>query len=193
MKMLQIEGARNVGKTFLIDRLNVGIDTYKFPFAKFFNDAYTDGVDLADKHIYNKKRELYYLTLGYDITILDLFKKGLIGQDLIVDRGILSNIIYGIQAERITFDDGLLYWKWLCKEYGEFFDILYIKADTKSDNRNKDMWNLYEQKETLKLYQDFFDVISDPVLVFDNKYDSGSVERFNRVVASIFETHEDIT
>lgn len=183
-KLVQIEGVRNCGKTYLVDRLNLGIKTYKFPFAKYFNESFTKNDDITTKVEMNSKKELYYLTLGYDITVLDLMKQGIITQDLIVDRGILSNIVYGVQSGRISFDEGQEAWNWLCKEYGEFFEIIYIHTDFRKDERNKDMWgDIYEREKSADLYQHFIRGTNTPQ--FQNKFDNESIIRFNDCIAEI--------
>lgn len=189
-KILMIEGARFVGKSYLVDNLNLGVQTYKFPFAKYFNDSFAKARAQEIKNDLNSKKELYYLTLGYDITILDLMKQGIITQDLIVDRGILSNIVFGIQSGRITKEEGQDAWDWLCTEYGEFFEIVYIHTEFKKDDRNKDMWgDIYEQQKTTDLYQQF--IMNTTIPSFENKFDAHSVERFNWCINRIlFEPDE---
>lgn len=192
MKLVMIEGARNVGKTYLIDKLTKGIQTYKFPFAKYFNESFAKEFSEAGKKELNSKKELYYLTLGYDITILDLFKNGLISQDLIADRGILSNIVFGIQSGRISISEGMDAWEWLCEEYGDYFEIVYVTTKPKEDARNKDMWDIYDQAETMNLYNTFIQAAGTHVYEFENQFDDRSVERFNSAIDNIFYEHEEI-
>lgn len=186
------EGIRNTGKTYLVDNLNVGVKTYKFPFAKYFKESFAKGCPDNMLKEWNSQRELYFLTLGYDITILDLMKQGIITEDLIVDRGILSNIVYGIQSGRIEQHDAKLAWDWLCKEYGEFFEVVYIHTEFKKDERNKDMWgDIYEQQKSSDLYQQF--IMNTTILSFQNKFDAHSVIRFNNCISRIlFLDHKTI-
>ena len=181
-----IEGARNVGKTYLIDKLTQGIKTYKFPFAKYFNECFTKDFNEDIKKKANSKTELYFLTLGYDITILDLFKNGLISENLIADRGILSNIIFGIQSGRIPMEEGVKAWKWLCKEYGDIFQIVYVTTELNEDRRDKDMWDIYNQAETMDLYNKFIEMSSNTVVFeFINTFDDISVKGFNDTISNI--------
>jgi len=191
-KLIQIEGARNVGKTYLIGKLTKGMPTYKFPFAKYFNECYTVDADDEKKKSMNSDRELYFLTLGYDITILDMFKNGLIGQDMIADRGILSNIIFGIQSGRISEWDGQRAWKWLCEEYGDIFEIVYIHTEPKEDKRNKDMWDIYDRDATMKLYDSFIESSRTHIYTIENKFDLHSIDRFNNLIDTILYEPEDI-
>lgn len=178
MKIKFIEGARNVGKTFLINSLN-NIQVYKFPFAKYFNDSYSLNKDPLSV---NSNPELFFLTLGYDITILDLCKQGIIKDDIIVDRGILSDIIFGIQSGRITMQTGIDAWNWLFKEYGEYFEIIYIHADIKKDERGKDMWTIYSQSDTDKIYNEFVNTCNINMKYYKNNFDNISVDNFSNFI-----------
>jgi len=189
---IQIEGARFTGKTYLIDKLTNGFQTYKFPFAKYFNESFAKDISIINKKELNSKKELYYLTLGYDITILDLAKNGLISQDLIVDRGILSNIIFGIQSGRISISEGIQAWEWLCTEYGDIFEVVYVKAKLNDDKRNKDMWDIYDQAETMSLYETFIRSVNTNIHIFENNFDIDSVNRFNTLIDDIFYKSKDI-
>jgi len=186
-KLIQIEGARCTGKTYLLNSLNLGVQTYKFPFAKYFNESFAKYQNQHIKVEMNSKKELYYLTLGYDITILDLMKQGIITQDLIVDRGILSNIVFGVQSGRITLEEGLRAWGWLCEEYGEFFEIVYIHTEFLKDERGKDMWDIYDRQKTTDLYQIFIQDTTIPS--FQNKFDADSVIRFNECINNLLFVH----
>lgn len=180
-KIIMIEGARNVGKTYLINSLE-NAQTYKFPFSKYFNESYTDGLPDSAKMNCNGEESLFYLTIGYDITILDLAKKGLLKTDLIVDRGILSDIIFAIQAGRIDYYNAIKAWNWLYTEYEDVFKIYYITTDLNTDNRNKDAWNIYDQKETMDLYNNFIEIgnrdFRYDIHVFKNNFDDVSVTKF---------------
>lgn len=183
MKIILVEGIRCVGKSYLIDNLDNDIQTYKFPFAKYFNDSFTKGLNDKEKKEANSKRELFYLTFGYDITLFDLMKNGIIKQNIIVDRGILSDIVFGIQSGRITLDDGQEIWQWICKEYSEYFEIVYIHTNSKEDNRNKDMWDIYDREKTSAIYQLFIQNIH--IHKFKNKFDKASVIAFNKCIEKI--------
>lgn len=165
-----IEGARNVGKTYLIDKLNKPV--YKFP----FKDVYTEYSSMSDSHI-NSNKELFYLNLGYDITLLDLVKNGQIKHDIIVDRGILSDIIFGIQSGRITKELGIKWWNYLCM-YEDYFETIYIYSKFEEDNRNKDMWEFYESEKTHQLYLEFMDEIDYEPIIFKNNKNKKSVNKF---------------
>ncbi len=190
-KLIFVEGARNCGKTFLIQSLSLGLQTYKFPFAKYFNECYARSVSqdadvINDRKVaLNGRKELFYLTLGYDITILDLYKQGIIKESLVVDRGILSDIIFGIQSGRIGKDEAVESWKWLESEYGEFFDIVFIESEIKKDDRNKDMWELYDASSTVKIYNDFLRLLNIRYHPVSNTFDQDGVRAFNETISNL--------
>lgn len=184
-KLIMVEGARNCGKTHLILNLQNGTRTYKFPFAKYYNECFAGPITREDKSSFNGKKQLFYLTLGYDITILDLYKQGIITEPLIVDRGILSDIIFGMQSGRICMDEAVESWEWLHKEYGEFFEILFIEAEIRKDERNKDMWELYSASETISIYQEFMERVSMRVTPVVNNFDEDSVVNFRKTIENL--------
>lgn len=184
-KIIIIEGARNVGKTYLIEKLGDVLPTYKFPFAKYFNESFTTDIDTDSKQALNGERELFFLTLGYDITIFDLAKKGLLRSDIIVDRGILSDIIFGIQSGRINEQTAIDAWNWLIQEYDDVFEIVYINAIYKEDDRNKDAWDHYNKDETIKLTIDFLDKVNYDVHMINNKFNISSVNNFRNGIIDL--------
>lgn len=180
--IIQVEGVRNVGKTFLLNTLNNSI-IYKFPFVKYFNELHTYNIENVKQQL-NNDPKLFFLTLGYDITILDLASKGLLKQDLIVDRGILSDIVFGIQAQRIDKEFGLIVLNWIIKNYGHIFKVVYIFSDNIIDNRNKDEWKHYNIIETNKIYHYLFDNLNITPIFFKNNFDKISIERFSQCIES---------
>ncbi len=184
-KLIFVDGNRNVGKTFLIDSLK-NITKYKFPFATYFNESYLPIMQGYDDELtmldVNSDRELFYLTLGYDITILDLFKKGIIKQNMIVDRGILSDIVFALQSNRISMEEAIGAWNWLNKEYSEYFEIVNIIAETKQDNRDKDAWTIYNAETTKKLTNDFLILSGMKTYTFVNNFNEESVDKFIKVI-----------
>ncbi len=190
-KIICIEGNRNVGKTYLINSLNIDDEhnyvKYKFPYVDFYNNCYTSHLT-DNKLIYNNHKELYYLTFGNDLTILDLFKKNLIDNNLLIDRGILSNIVFGIQAKRISYKEGKKCLDYIIEHYSHLMDIVYINSiKLTKDNRNKDIWQIYNQEETHKLYNQIITDYKDKLNIyeFNNMYDNDSVDKFNLLITDL--------
>jgi len=186
-KILMIEGSRGVGKTHLIKSLNMDNNIHKNPFANYFNYCFTHDFPTLNKVELNQKPEIHYYSLSYDLTILDLIKTNKINHNLIVDRGLLSSLVFGIQANRITFDQAKNQYKFVEQNYGNFFEIIYIIGNTDKDTRNKDMWSLYNNKETSDLYQKLIDELNIPVTYITNRYDKQSVEAFNSLIKTKFD------
>lgn len=169
-----IEGARNVGKTFLINKLKeLNMETYKFP----FKDVYTKYIQISPETNLNDDSELFYTTLGYSITILDLMRQGQIKHDIIIDRGVLSDLIFGIQSGRIDKKIAIEWWSHLF-EYEDLFKTVYIYSDNNKDNRNKDEWSFYDIDKTHKIYLSFMEEIDYKPIMFKNEYNEESVNYF---------------
>lgn len=172
--IIYVEGARNVGKTYMLNSIKNKIDLtqYKFPFVDFYNEYN------SDNNKSNSDVELFYTTIGYDLTLLDLVQKQIIKENIIVDRGILSNIIFGIQSKRIDLDTGIKWWNYLYTKYSDVFKIVYLYSDINEDNRNKDMWSFYDIQETHNLYLQFFNHINYEPIKIHNKYNISSENTF---------------
>lgn len=196
-KIIQIEGARNCGKTFLTRSLlqEVGEEfgeVYKFPFVDFYDNLFMEMNNRIPnnphKMDFNNKPELYYFTLGYDIMLLDLAKKGLLKGNIIVDRGWLSNIVFGVQSGRIDFETGVTVAKWLDKNYSDILVTLYITGDSNvtDESRNKDAWSIYKTDKSRKIYSDLFvEMEKSRIIRFENKFDSESVDRYIDIISNI--------
>ena len=169
-KILFVDGARNVGKTYLIS--NIDKTNYKFP----FNDII---IDLA---IDKNDSKLFYLTFGYNITLLDMVKKGIIN-NIVVDRGILSDIVFGLQSGRITMDEAIRFWNIINSKYGDYFNIINIKAEYTKDTRSKDNW-VYNAIQTEHITNTFLKNVNHNVLHFFNHKQKTCVDRFKIVVNS---------
>jgi len=189
-QLINIDGPRNVGKSFLINNSNLDIIKYKFPYAKYYNESFKDVFknihNLTDDIEINSRLELFYFGIGFNLTILDLLKQGIITENILADRGLLSDIIHGILANRITIEEGLEAWKWLNDEYGEFFETIYLYSDINTDNRNKDDWDkLYDQKYTMELYQKFISLTDVKIYKYKNEFTDNDIHKFKSFICDI--------
>lgn len=164
-----IEGARNVGKSYLINQLN--LITYKFPFAKIANQI----------NINNTNDQLHYLSLGADIAFLELNKNT--NDKKIIDRNFLSSLVFGVQSRRISFETAVKQGKFIKENYN--FKIIYIEAYYKEDNRNKDNYTIYNQTETIELYKRLINKIKLDIIYFHNNFDEDSVLKFISLINNI--------
>lgn len=160
-----IDGARNSGKTHLISNINSDVDKYKFP----FNEHY-ENLKLSND------KSLFLLNLGYNLTLLDLIKN-----KTVVDRGILSDVVFGIMSNRITFEEGEYFLNYISNKFD--FKIVYIIADNRVDNRDKDKWvydkYLYDEY-SLKLIEKLKNVT-----IFKNEFNKDSVFKFNIIINAL--------
>ena len=180
--ILLVEGARNCGKTYLIDKIS-SLNKYKFPFAKYYNEAYSKSMED------NSNSELFYFTAGYDVTLFDMHKQGLIENNLLLDRGFLSNIVLGIQSKRITKEQGINHLNYILNNYGDSFKIVYITAPERADERNKDAWEIYKQKETIELYDEFLKLIPEQhIYIFQNTFEENARYSFFDLIMKIYKS-----
>lgn len=185
-KLIQIEGARNCGKTFLVSQLDTSkYNIYKLPFANFFNECYAKHLHDDNKMSLNDRPELFYFTYGYDVTMLDLMMKEIIKTNIITDRGMLSNLVFGVQSKRITMTQACDSYLWLNERYGHCMETVFITGfnDRSDESRNKDSWHIYNRTATNELYEELIKTLDIPVLRFENYFDAESVEDFKMMMS----------
>lgn len=165
------EGARHVGKTHLVNSVKDAFEVYKYPFIEWSHHIKENGLNK------DFNPEIFYLAFGHDTCIFDMREKGLLDQTkkLIQDRGFLSNAVFGIQSKRITKDEVIINLKWqLAKWPHDAFKIIYVEAERREDERNKDEWAIYDPIETDRLYRILMDELSIPYISFFNNFDKKS-------------------
>jgi len=151
-KAIIIEGSRNVGKTHLLKSLDLPNNTYKFPFASYFNDCFKNDFE-GDWTTVNGRPELSYFSLASDIAVLDFIKQGHITHDILLDRNFLSTLVFGILTTRITYEQALNQLQWIMNNYGDIINIICIRSNSSDkDSRDKDSWEVYNKEETDRLY-----------------------------------------
>lgn len=174
------EGARNSGKTYLAQKASdqYNIPLYKFEFVRWFND-----LKLGDE-----SRDTHLFALGKEVQLLQANRDGIL-KPIILDRGILTVLVWGVLSKRIDFEEaknqldqimgsGLLKG---CKIY-------YIHGDNPNKaNRNKDNWDFRENSSDEKfLYEKFISYILENypgpfedffIYSFENKFNETSIIR----------------
>lgn len=181
-RLVIVEGARNVGKTFLTGLLDGSHwQYYKYPFAGYFK-AMLENKSFDDS---TEAREVFHFSTGFDITLLSMFGQGLLGNNpLIADRGFLSNIVLGIQQHRISEREGDLYLEYLASQgYLCYVTVMYLTAPTKGDDRNKDQWEFLDSDEMNRLYMRYMKLAKElepslRIVRFDNQFDDESAKKF---------------
>lgn len=167
------EGARYVGKTYLLSKVKDMFPVYKFPFKNYYDLFFPDITK-------NDNREIFHAAAGFDLSVHDLYKNDLVENGIVLDRGFLSNIIFGLQAKRIDFEYADKMFDFILESYGDTFHIMYIEAEDRTDDRNKDVWNFYNKSETVSLYNRYIPKLVEmgKATVFQNKFDDESVKEF---------------
>lgn len=180
--LIIVEGAKNVGKTYLIE--NSGVPSYKFPFANYFNEFLknnTDNVGTADD-------ATYHFSTGFDISLLSLAKSGLVREPVIVDRGFLSNIVLGQTQNRITDEDAYAYIDFLhSNEYlGANLRVIYIQRRSSNTSggrtEDKDQWEYLDYNKMNDKYHQYIGYLWEKYKfkceIFYNDFDNESLYEF---------------
>jgi hypothetical protein len=178
MPLLIVEGPRKSGKSYLISQQD-SLPVFKFNFNENF--AYWN----FDKN----GKDVHWFGLGKEVMLHELNNAGFIPK-MIVDRGILTNSVWGVFQRRITEEQAK---KDLVNFYkrGLFNDvsILLIEGNYKKD-RVKDIWDQDDarQDEERRLFSSFSLLLRDlgvEVNVFHNNMDLDSVIRFKTKISEL--------
>jgi hypothetical protein len=175
-ELILADGARNVGKTFLLSQ--APRPTYKLPFAGYFSSLEelpaTGGVDM------------HHFTAGYDLTLFGLYHAGLLAP-CVVDRGFLSNIAFDLMQGRITPQRARRYIDYLASHLLlEGVTVLHVTADDRGDDRNKDRWAHLPAGDYVELFREYAAYAKEQapgleLIEFKNEFDEASVRRFNQL------------
>jgi hypothetical protein len=171
------EGARNSGKTYLAQRVSGynNIPLYKFEFVKWFNE-----LGLVDD-----SRESHLFALGKELQLLQANRDGIL-QPIILDRGFLTVLVWGVLSKRINFEEAIDELnKIISSGLLKNCKVFYVHGDNpnKSD-RNKDNWDFRDNTSDEKfLYEKFIHHILDfypsfddfSIHSFENKFDETSI------------------
>jgi len=171
------EGARNSGKTYLAQKASEhnNIPLYKFEFVKWFNE-----LGLEDS-----SRSSHLFALGKELQLLQANRDGIL-HPIILDRGFLTVLVWGVLSKRIDFDEAIEQLdKIVSSNLLENCKVYYIHGDNpnKSD-RNKDNWDFRDNTSDEKfLYEKFIHYILEnypsfnnfSILSFENKFDETSI------------------
>jgi hypothetical protein len=178
MSLIIIEGSRKSGKTYLISQQDQ-FQVFKFPFNESFS-----------KWEFGKKNsDIHWFGLGKEVMLHELNKEGFINK-IIVDRGILTNSVWGVFQGRITVEqaksDLLNFY-----ERGLFKDvnILIIEGNSKND-RIKDVWDEddkrgEEERALFSMFSSFLKDLGVEINVFHNSMDFESVLRFKTKISEL--------
>ncbi len=156
------EGSRNSGKTYLAQRASEynKIPLYKFEFVKWFNDLKLKD-DSRDSHLF---------ALGKELQLLQANRDGIL-HPIILDRGFLTVLVWGVLSKRIDFEEAIQELDQIASQgLLENCKVYYILGDNpnKSD-RNKDNWDFRDNTSDEKyLYERFISYLIENYPSFDN-------------------------
>lgn len=163
-----IEGPRNVGKTFLLNKLDKNI--YKFPFVKFIENI----------NVSNNNENVHFFAIGGDLAVLELHDKGFINTDIYCDRSFISSLVFGVLSNRISYNDALKQGRLILNTYKKF-KVIYIYSEFIKDDRNKDIYSFYSPEETHNLYIKLFNDLNIDYINFYNEKNDKSVVNFKKL------------
>jgi len=181
MSLLICEGCRKSGKTYLIEQLLFPSDLpiFKFNFQgihselKLQNNSYTHGIGL-----------------GKEVMLHQLHVEGLLPRDLIVDRGIITNSVWGIMESRVSFEQVIKELRYMIAAgYFKSTKIIYIEGES-MEVRTKDQWDYLDssrERESI-LFKSILDFCSSngvEVNYFKNNIDQQSVTNFKQLIGSL--------
>ena len=182
MPLILLEGPRNSGKTHLSGIISH--PKFKFDFTGVYGGLCLHATD----------PKTHALGLGKEIMLHQLYRDGFLGKNLIVDRGILTNQVWGIYQNRVSYEDIFPEIDFMCGSgLMENVEIVLIKSDSPSSFRqNKDHWDHLENIEERKLELSIFNTISDyfkskgiKIHEFVNQMDGGSETEFKKIISNI--------
>lgn len=174
MPLLIVEGPRKAGKTFLVTNQTV-CPVFKFDFNKNFKWW----------NLERESRETHFWGLGKEIMLHELNKGGYLKDGwLLVDRGILTNSVWGVFQKRISKQQAI---GDLSKfaDLGLFEGVRFLLVEGQwGEDRKKDIWDIDDIRgeEERELFRSFSQALLDlkvPVDVFPNNFDEDSLKRFN--------------
>jgi len=180
------EGCRNSGKTFLSKQISeeVYIPRFQFDFIGYFS-----GLGLESK----ESKSAHSFSMGKDLMLMQLNRDGYIQEDLIIDRGFLTVLSWGLLEKRIDLPTAreqlsLLHEKGLTKD----LHIIYIEGENPdSSDRNKDMWDSIEKTGNEKVAYEFIlnQIESDykdiKVTRFKNEFNEQSIHDLAKIIEDV--------
>ena len=169
-----IEGIRNVGKTYLLSRTYTKV--YKFDFPYWFKT-----LDLEEKE------STHLFALGKEILLHNLNKEQFIN-GLIVDRGILSVLVWGVMKGRINRKTAVKQLKdFANKGLLDNVRIVYIDGDNPNKRDCKDAWDCSNPTIERTIYGYLLSQLSEldttcEIIRLKNNYDEDTVKEFNKII-----------
>ena len=195
--MIFIEGPRNTGKTYLLEKyikeFPNNLMTHKFPFYKF-----NEGLNIPIS------TEATYFSFGKDLALFALAKDNLLPQNLLLDRGFISSIVFSKIFRNEKEEKLVQYANLIIENYKDVdIDIIYVTPDEVSRDKNKipsqrqkdivEMANLTKEIILPSTYNIWYGWVLElfkdqpniKIHKFINHFNEDSVKEFNNLLNSI--------
>jgi len=175
MPLIIVEGSRKSGKSYLVSR-QAQLPVFKFDF----------NANFSVWNFEKQTEEIHWFGLGKEVMLHELNSAGFL-ENMVVDRGILTNSVWGVFQGRITKEqaeqDLINFHK-----RGLFKNVRIILVDGEwSENRTKDIWDeddsrIQEEKALFLSFSLLLRNLGVDVRSFTNNFDLDSVERFKQEI-----------
>ena len=178
MPLIIVEGSRKSGKSYLISK-QTDLPVFKFDFNSNFSTW-----DFG-----KQSEEVHWFGLGKEVMLHELNSSGFLDK-MIVDRGILTNSVWGVFQGRVTkkqAEKDIINFN----KRGLFRNTKIIVVQGQwSEKRTKDIWDQDDSRveEERSLFTEFSLLLRDlgvDVKVFKNNFDLESVVRFKQEIRRI--------
>jgi hypothetical protein len=178
MPLIIVEGSRKSGKSYLISQQN-SLPVFKFDFNSNFSTW-----DFG-----KQSTEVHWFGLGKEVMLHELDNSGFL-DTMIVDRGILTNSVWGVFQGRVTkkqAEEDLI--KFHKRGLFRNTTIILVKGEW-GQKRIKDMWDQDDSRviEERLIFNEFSLLLKRlgvNIKVFNNNFDLESVVRFKKEINSI--------
>jgi adenylate kinase family enzyme len=180
------EGCRNSGKTFLSKKISedLSIQRYQFDFVNYFA-----GLNLKS----NGSESSQSFSMGKDLMLMQLNRDGFIKDDLIIDRGFLTVLSWGILEKRVDFPTAKNQMKILAdNDLTKDAHVIYIEGENPDKSeRNKDQWDDIEKSGSERVsYELMLGHIESTypqvgVTRFKNNFNEQSIKELINIVSNV--------
>lgn len=179
MPLFIVEGPRKSGKSYLIDNQNI-LPSFKFDFNQSFSDW----------NFEKNSKDIHNFGLGKEVMLHQLNQKGFLDQKILVDRGILTNSVWGVFQERISLQRAKEDLK-IFNDRGFFKNVEIIYIDGEYSNlREKDIWDSEDSKRTKEkeifiFLLTYLESLKVKVHIFTNEMNESSLEAFKTLLKQL--------
>lgn len=191
--IIVFEGCRNSGKTFLSEKVSeaLSMPRYKFDFVGYFSAI---GLD-------SKSQSAHSFAIGKELMLMQINRDGLIQDDVIVDRGFLTVLAWGICEKRISKDDAIFQLRLMInKSLLKNVTLIYVNKNSNVSSKRgpKDQWDRVEEStEEMEAYKFLLDyLISDvnvpgfSLLKIDNDFNEDSINNTIKCIKDVRDSNK---